>query len=162
MPIVSQFASFSHSVFPPYPLLPAPPRRLLLSAPKDYHHKHDNRQKQAPITITYTHDLLPDLTEAQQRQLVHAMTTLLDVSVAHLLGLLNTDAFRAAQVAFSREITGQNPPRPHTPSAFNADMDAWLVDHMIMSGRGEKAARERDEQFIDSLIKAFREKSGNE
>jgi hypothetical protein len=34
MEIVQQFPSLSHSLFPPYPLLPAPAPRPLLSAPK--------------------------------------------------------------------------------------------------------------------------------
>jgi hypothetical protein len=154
MSILSQSGSFSYSLFPPYPLLNPPPARLLLPAPKGYQYQ---KQQQAPITITYSHELLRDLDEAQRDRLLNGITTLLDVSIGQMLGLLNMDAFRAAQVAFSRAITGEAPPRPNTPAAFHAEMDAWLIGEMVLSTHGEKAARAQDERIIDGLLKAIRE-----
>jgi hypothetical protein len=151
MPIVSQFASISHAAFPPHLLLPAPPSRLLLPAPKP--------SRSTPITITYTHALLGDLDAAQSERLIRAMTTLLDVSVGQMLGLLNMDAFRAAQVAFSREITGENPPRPNTPAGFRAEMDAVLVDHMVRMPRAIADAREQAGREFDAILKKLREAS---
>lgn len=152
MPIVSQFASFSHSLFPPWPLLSAPKPLLMLPAPRQ------EQKKQTPITISYTHALLSDLSEADRERLIHAMTTLLDISVGHMLNLLNMDAFRAAQVAFSREITGQNPPRPHTPDSYKAEQSAALVDFMINTPRAVAAAREQAGREFDALLKAMRER----
>jgi len=148
MPIVSQFASVSYSLFPPYPLLNAPPPRLLLPAPKHT----------APITITYTHALLNDLDEIRRQHLIDAMTTMLDVSVGYLLDLLNLDAFRAGQVAFHREITGKNPPRPHTPEAYNAERDGDILDWFMNAPRRMEESRQQAERDLDAVLQALRER----
>jgi hypothetical protein len=150
MPIVSQFAPISHSLFPPYPLLPAPTPRLLLPAPKLH-------QKQAPISITYTHAQLANLTESQRECLIHAMTTLLDVSVGVMLELLNLDAFRAAQVSFSREITGTMPPAPNSFAGVKAEFDAAAVEHFVNLPRQIAATREQAAREFDALLKSIRE-----
>jgi len=71
--------------------------------------------------------MLADLTPVQREHLYEATNVLLEIAVEFMIGVLNEDAIRAAEVLFHRAVGGKSTVRPLSPQAFNAEIDAdWL------------------------------------
>jgi len=123
MRIVSQSVSPSYCHFPPMLALPAPPpiagllpARVPSSEPP----------KQAAPFI-FDRPTLTDLTAQQREHLYDATNVLLEIAVEFMIGALNEEAIRAAEVLFHRAVGGKSSLRPLSPAAFNAEIDAdWL------------------------------------
>ena len=122
--IVSQSVSTSYCHFPPMLALPAPapiagllPARVPSSEPPP-----------APFSpFIFDRPALADLTAAQREHLYDATNVLLEIAVEFMLGVLNEEAIRAAEVLFHRAVGGKSSIRPLSPAAFNAEIDAdWL------------------------------------
>ena len=123
MRIVPQSASASYCPFPPMLALPAPapiagllPARVLSSEPP---------KQVAPFI--FDRPALADLSAQQREHLYEATNVLLEIAVEFMIGALNEDAIRAAEVLFHRAVGGKSSIRPLSPAAFNAEIDAdWL------------------------------------
>ena len=125
MRIVPQSASASYSHFPLMLALPAPapiagllPARVPSSEPP---------KQAAPAPFIFDRPALADLTAAQREHLYEATNVLLEIAVEFMIGVLNEEAIRAAEVLFHRAVGGKSSIRPLSPAAFNAEIDAdWL------------------------------------
>ena len=125
MRIVQQSASASYSHFSPMLALPAPapiagllPARVPSSEPP---------KQAAPAPFIFDRPALADLSAQQREHLYEATNVLLEIAVEFMIGALNEDAIRAAEVLFHRAVGGKSSIRPLSPAAFNAEIDAdWL------------------------------------
>ena len=125
MRIVSQSVSPSYCRFPPMLALPAPapiagllPARVPSSEPP---------KQAAPAPFIFDRPTLADLSTQQREHLYDATNVLLEIAVEFMIGALNEDAIRAAEVLFHRAVGGKSTIRPLSPAAFNAEIDAdWL------------------------------------
>jgi len=81
----------------------------------------------APVPFIFDRPALADLTTTQREHLYNATNVLLEIAVEFMLGTLNEEAIRAAEVLFHRAVGGKSIVRPLSPAAFNAEIDAdWL------------------------------------
>ena len=123
MRIVPQFVPPSYCPFLPMLALPAPapiagllPARVPSSEPPN-----------APAPFIFDRPALADLSAQQREHLYDATNVLLEIAVEFMIGALNEDAIRAAEVLFHRAVGGKSSIRPLSPAAFNAEIDAdWL------------------------------------
>lgn len=123
---IPQSTPFSYASFPAVLLLPAPHIAGLLPA-----HCPEPQAE----TFTYTNSRLADLTAEQHEKLFNVTQTLLDVTVSFLLGDVNADAFRAAEVLFHRAAGGPPSTRPLNPERYRAERDADLLDWLVTAAR---------------------------
>ena len=124
MRIVPQSVSPSYWHFPPMLALPAPaPIAGLLPARVPSSEPPPN----APAPFIFDRPALADLTTQQREHLYDATNVLLEIAVEFMIGALNEEAIRAAEVLFHRAVGGKSSLRPLSPAAFNAEIDAdWL------------------------------------
>jgi len=81
----------------------------------------------APAPFIFDRPALAELTAAQREHLYDATNVLLEIAVEFMIGVLNEEAIRAAEVLFHRAVGGKSSIRPLSPAAFNAEIDAdWL------------------------------------
>ena len=125
MRIVSQSVVHSYS---PMLALPAPRIAGLLPA-------HVGPLPKPSAEFTYHNAALTALSPERCDQLIDAVTTLLDVAVAHATGEMNDNALRASQVLFHRQLTGHSPEgpgrqagKPTHPTAYRAERDADMLE----------------------------------
>jgi hypothetical protein len=95
---------------------------------------------------------LADLPAAQRIGLFEATEVLLEIALGFMLGGLNEEALRAAEVVFHRAAGGQSVIRPLGPQAFNAECDA---DWLEMLARA-KRARPMTPTEADSIVRHAR------
>jgi len=124
MRIVPQSVSASYCHFPLMLALPAPtPIAGLLPARVPSSEPPPN----APVPFIFDRPALADLSAQQREHLYDATNVLLEIAVEFMLGALNEEAIRAAEVLFHRAVGGKSSIRPLSPAAFNAEIDAdWL------------------------------------
>ena len=114
-------------------LLPARAETLL-------HREHDEKSSS---NFLYENSRLSEIPKAENKRLCMAVTKLLDVAVACMIGDMNEAALRAAEVCFHRAVAGRSHVPPRNPADYCAQMDADVIDWYL--DNAQLMTRARDE-----------------
>jgi len=111
----------------------------------------------APAPFIFDRPALADLSAQQREHLYNATNVLLEIAVEFMIGALNEEATRAAEVLFHRAIGGKSSLRPLSPAAFNAEIDA---DWLEMLARAKRARPITYEEATETVRQAQAQRQG--
>ncbi len=160
--IVPQSASFPLTLFPPnMPLLLSAPKIAGLLMPPRPSEPPPPEPEAEPVArvFTYRHARFAELTEGEYAAFIRATDILLEVGVNYMLGVMNEDALRAAEIVFHRGVGGAKSKYPLNPEAYSAERDADFIGLAVRLPRAfSDEARDRARARMEAQLTAYRAK----